>query len=71
MMDYRVVVATDVARVSVEYAKKMDISEDEAMQLFLASSTYRALINVETGLCFEMYEAIYDMFLEELESHEL
>ena len=66
MMDYKVVVATDVARVSVEYAKKIGISEDEAMQLFLGSSTYRALINVETGLCFEMYEAIYEMFLEEM-----
>jgi len=66
MIDYRVVIATDVARASVEYAKKMGISEDEAMQLFLGSSTYRALINVDTGLCYEMYEAIYEMFLEEV-----
>ena len=66
MMDYKVIVATDVARVSVEYAKKMDISIDEALQLFFGSATYRALINAETGLCYEMFEAIYDMFLEEM-----
>ena len=65
-MDYRVIVATDVARISVEYAKKTGISEDEAMKHFLGSATYRALINVETGLCYEVYEVIYEMFLEEL-----
>jgi len=67
-MDYKVVVATDVARVSVEYAKKMDITKDESLQLFLGSATYRALINAETGLCYEMFEVIYEMFLEEMES---
>ena len=66
MMDYKVIVATDVARDSVEYAKKMSISKDEALQIFLGSSTYRALMNVETGLCYEMFEAIYEMFLEEM-----
>jgi len=68
MIDYKVVVAADVARVSVEYAKKMGISEDEAMKIFLGSSTYRALINVETGLCYEMFEAIYEIFLEEMDN---
>jgi hypothetical protein len=66
MMDYKVIVAIDIARLSVEYAKKMDFSKDEAMRLFLGSATYRALINVETGLCYEMFEAIYEMFLEEM-----
>ena len=66
MKDYKVIVATDAARVSVEYAEKMNISEDEALQLFLGSVTYRALINIETGLCYEMFEAVYDMFLEEM-----
>ena len=65
-MDYRVIVATDVARVSVEYAKKKGISEDEALRVFLGSATYRALIDIETGLCFEMFDAIYEMFLEEM-----
>lgn len=66
MKDNKVIIATDVARISVEYAKKMSISEDEAMQVFLGSATYRALINAETGLCYEMFEAIYEMFLEEM-----
>ena len=66
-MDYKVVVATDVARVGVEYAKKMNISQDEALRCFIGSATYRALINVETGLCYEMFEAVYEMFLEEME----
>ena len=66
MKDCKVIIATDVTRVSTGYAKKMKITEDEAMRIFLASATYRALINVETGLCFEMFEAIYDMFLEEM-----
>jgi len=28
-------------------------------------------IDVETGLCYEMYDAIYEMFLEEMKSSEL
>ena len=66
MIDNKVIVATDAARVSVEYANKMNVSRDEALQIFFGSATYRALIDVETGLCFEMFEAIYDMFLEEM-----
>ena len=66
MKDHKTIVATDITRVSVEYAKKIGISEDEALRTFLGSATYKALINVDTGLCYEMYEAIYDMFLEEI-----
>ena len=71
MKDHRVIVATDVSRISVAYAKKMGISEDEALHKFLGSATYRALINTETGLCYEMYEAIYELFLEEMGCNEL
>jgi len=71
LKDYKVTVATDVARLCVTYAKKMNISEDEALRIFLGSATYRALINVETGLCYEMHNAIYEMFLEEMKSDEL
>ena len=67
MKEYKAIVAADVARISVKYAKKMSISEDEALQTFIGSSTYRALINAETGLCFEMFDAIYEMFLEEMD----
>ena len=66
MIDYRVIVATDIARASVGYAEKMNISKDDAVQTFLGSATYRALIDTETGLCYEMFEAIYEMFLEEM-----
>ena len=71
MKDHKVIIAIDVARVSVEYAKIAGISEDEAMQRFLGSATYRTLINEETGLCYEMHEAIYEMFLEEMNEHAL
>jgi len=67
MKDPKVIIATDVSRVAVDYAKKMDISTDEAMRIFISSTTYRALINIDTGLCFEMYNAIYDMFIEEMD----
>jgi len=66
MKDCKVIIATDLTRVSTEYAKKMNITEDEALRRFLGSATYRALINVETGLCYEMTNYIYDMFLEEM-----
>ena len=66
MKDCKVVIATDVARVSVDYAKKKNISKDEALKCFLGSTTYRVLSDLETGLCFEMYDAIYEMFLEEM-----
>ena len=67
LKDCKVIIATDVTRISVMYAMKMGISEDEAMRIFLGSATYKALINYETGLCYEMNEAIYEMFLEEVE----
>jgi len=66
MKDPKVHITTDITRISYEYAKRMNISEDEAMRLFLGSATYRSLINVETGLCYEMFDAIYEMFTEEM-----
>jgi len=71
MKDYKVIVAMDTARISIAYAKKMNIPEDEALRRFLGSVTYRALINAETGLCYEMFDAIYEMFLEEMKCDEL
>jgi len=66
MKDCSVIITTDVTRISNRYAKENNISEDDAMRMFLGSGTYKALINIETGLCYEMFEAIYDMFLEEI-----
>ena len=60
-----VMIAADTTRISTEYAKLKGISQDEALRVFLASSTYQALNEVETGLCYEMFEAIYEMFLDE------
>ena len=66
MKDHKVVIAADATRVSTEYALKMGISEDEALRIFLGSDTYRTLIDTETGLCYEVFEYVYDMFLEEM-----
>jgi len=66
-----VMIAADATRISTEYAELKGISQDEALRAFLASSTYQALNEVETGLCYEMFEAIYEMFLEEVNEHEL
>ena len=66
MKNPNVVIAADITRVSTEYAKLKGISQDEALRIFIASSTYRALNETETGLCFEIFEAIYEMFLEEV-----
>jgi len=61
-----VMIAADATRISTEYAKLKGISQDEALRAFLASATYHALNEVETGLCYEMFDAIYEMFLEEV-----
>jgi hypothetical protein len=66
MKDYMMIIAADAARISVEYSKKMGITEDEALRIFLGSTTYRVLVNAETGLCYEVFESIYEMFLEEM-----
>ena len=68
MKNTDIMIAADVTRASTEYAKLKGITEDEAMRIFLASSTYRALSETATGLCFEMFEAIYEMFLDEVET---
>ena len=62
-----VIIAADAARISTEYAKLKGISQDAALRIFLASSTYRALNEVETGLCYEMFDAVYEMFLDEVD----
>ena len=61
-------IALDTTRVTTEYAKHKNISQDEAMRIFLASATCRALYETETGLCYEMFESVYELFLEEVET---
>jgi len=59
-------VDSKAARISEAYAIKKGISIDEAMKLVLGSATYRVLKDAETGLYLEVFEYVYDMFLEEM-----
>jgi hypothetical protein len=60
-------VDSKATRISEAYAKRKGISSDEALKMFFASSTYRVLNDVETGVYLEVFEFVYDMFLEEME----
>ena len=66
MRGYRYLVDSKTARISEAYACRRSISIDDAMKLFLASSTYRVLNDPETGVYLEVFEFVYDMFLEEM-----
>ena len=66
MKDPKIIIDSDVAQISARYAEQYNTSATEAMRLFLGSKTYEALVNVETGLCFEMTSAIYELFLDEV-----
>ena len=65
MKGFRFLVDSKTARISEIYAKKNGITIDEAMKIFLVSKTYRTLNSAETGLYLEVFEYVYDMFLEE------
>ena len=54
------------ARVCEAFAARSGSTVNEAMKLFFSSATYRALNDAETGLYLEVYEFVYDMFLEEM-----
>ena len=66
MKGFRFLVDSKSARICEAYADREGISPDEAMGLFFCSATYRALDNSETGLFLEVFEFVYDMFLEEM-----
>lgn len=65
MKSPKTIIDFDVAQISSRYSKMKDISPDEALILFLGSKTYKTLNNIKTGLCYEMTDYIYEMFLEE------
>lgn len=65
MKGFRFLVDSKAARISDAYAKSKGISEDEAMKLFLGSLTFSVLNDVETGVYLEVFEFVYDMFLDE------
>ena len=66
MKGFGYLVDSKTARISEAYAIRKDIEIDEAMKLFLGSTTYRVLNDAETGLYLEVFEFVYDMFLEDL-----
>jgi len=66
MKGFNFLVDSKIARISEMYANKKKLSIDEAMMLFLKSTTYKVLNDVETGIYLEVLDFVYDMFLEEM-----
>jgi len=66
MKKAQAVINADIAQMCERYAKLKSISCDAALKIIMGSQTYKILINVETGLCYEMTDYVYDMFLEEM-----
>jgi len=63
---YGYLVDSKAARISEAYALRRGISVDDAMKLLIGSATYRVLNDAETGVYLEVFEFVYDMFLEEM-----
>jgi hypothetical protein len=63
---FNFLVDSKAARICEAYAIKKGISMDDAMKLFLGSTVYRVLNDIETGVYLEVFEFVYDMFLEEM-----
>ena len=66
MKGFRFLVDSKAARICEAYAIRKGISLDDSMKLFLGSAAYRVLSDSETGVYLEVYEFVYDMFLEEM-----
>ena len=71
MKDPGMVIDLHTENVCSRYAILKNISQDKAIEIFLSSKTYEALLDIETGLCYEMTDYIYEMFLEEGDTNEL
>ena len=65
MRGFGYLVDSKTARISEAYAKKKNISTAEAMVIFIDSATYQALMDKETGVFLEVFEFVYDLFIEE------
>jgi len=63
---YGFLVDSKASRISEAYSHKKGVSIDEAMKLFINSATYRVLNDAETGVYLEVFEFVYNMFLEEM-----
>ena len=66
MKGFRFLVDSKATRISEAYAQRKGISLESAMEQFLGSATYRVLNDAETGIYLEVFEFVYDMFLEEM-----
>ena len=66
MKGCRFLVDSKATRICEDFARRKSISQDEATKIFLASATYRVLNDSETGVYLEVFEFVYDMFLEEM-----
>ena len=66
MKCFRYLVDSKAARISEAYAQRKAVPTEAAIEQFLGSSTYRALSDAETGMYLEVFEFVYDMFLEEM-----
>ena len=66
MKGFRFLVDSKTTRISEAYAQKKNISLNEAIELFFGSTTYRILNNIDTGIYLEVFEYVYDMFLEDM-----
>ena len=66
MKNPRSVIDADIVQISSRYAELKKISTNKALEIFFGSKTYKTLINIETGLCYEMTDYIYEIFLEEM-----
>jgi len=66
MKGFRFLVDSKATRISEAYAQKKGIPIDSAMEQFLGSATYRTLSDAKTGIYLEVFEFVYDMFLEEI-----
>ena len=66
MKGFEFLVDSKIACVSESFSKRNNLSLEEAMRQFLSSGTFRALNNAETGLYLEVFECVYDMFLEDI-----
>jgi len=62
---FRFLVDSKATRISEAYAQRKGIPLETAMEKFLGSATYRVLNDSETGIYLEVFEFVYDMFLEE------
>ena len=70
MISPQTIINADITQLATRYGQLKNISLDDALRAVIRSRTYAILTNPDTGLCFEMTDYVYDMFLEEVEEME-